>query len=76
MTTAIEVDPKDPKSVKVGSVHWRLWQSDSGWRYATRSGYLTDAQMDAGYRMTVDAADHAELERCLLAQSDAKNVEG
>lgn len=69
--TTIEVDPRDPKSIKVGSTHWRLWQSDSGWRYATRGGFLTETQMRHGCEMTLDAETLEELHHLLLAQPDA-----
>lgn len=68
--TTIEVDPLDPRSIKVGSVHWRLWQSDSGVCYATRGGFLTEAQMRLGCEMTLDADSPEELNRRLLAQPD------
>ena len=68
--TTIEVDPQDPKSIKVGSTHWRLWQSDRGWRYATRGGFLTEAQMRHGCEMTLDAETPEELHSRLLAQPD------
>lgn len=73
--TTIETDPQDPKSVKVGSVHWRLWESDSGTPYATRAGHLTEEQMLAGCEMTIPANSQEELHRLLLAQPDPADVE-
>jgi hypothetical protein len=67
--TGIEVDPQDPKSVKVGSTHWRLWQSDDQHYYATRGG-ITRAQEDAGYKATIVADTPGERQELLLAHSD------
>ncbi|MFB4311747.1 hypothetical protein [Actinomadura sp. GTD37] len=46
---------------------WQVWRSDAGRWYATRSGDLTDAQLQAGCAMTVAADDSAGL-RLLLAE--------
>ncbi|TDD63697.1 hypothetical protein E1293_42605 [Actinomadura darangshiensis] len=46
---------------------WQVWRSDAGRWYATRSGDLTDAQLQAGCAMTV-AADDPEGLRGLLAE--------
>ncbi|WUH97036.1 hypothetical protein OHR68_26275 [Spirillospora sp. NBC_00431] len=48
---------------------WQVWRSDAGRWYATRSGDLTDAQLQAGYAMTVAADDSAGLRRLLLDQT-------
>jgi hypothetical protein len=47
---------------------WLVWRSDAGRWYATRSGDLTDAQLQAGYAMTVAADDAAGLRELLLDQ--------
>ncbi|WP_067481461.1 hypothetical protein [Actinomadura hibisca] len=47
---------------------WLVWRSDAGRWYATRSGDLTDAQLQAGYAMTVAADDSAGLRALLLDQ--------
>ncbi|MFC4050796.1 hypothetical protein ACFOY4_13950 [Actinomadura syzygii] len=47
---------------------WQVWRSDAGRWYATRSGDLTDAQLQAGYAMTVAADDASGLRRLLLDQ--------
>lgn len=47
---------------------WLVWRSDAGRWYATRSGDLTDAQLQAGYAMTVAADDSAGLRALLLEQ--------
>ncbi|MFC9972226.1 hypothetical protein ACIBF1_31585 [Spirillospora sp. NPDC050679] len=47
---------------------WLVWRSDAGRWYATRSGDLTDAQLQAGYAMTVAADDSAGLRELLLDQ--------
>jgi hypothetical protein len=47
---------------------WLIWRSDAGRWYATRSGDLTDAQLQAGYAMTVAADDHVGLRRLLIDQ--------
>jgi hypothetical protein len=47
---------------------WLVWRSDAGRWYATRSGDLTDAQLEAGYAMTVAADDHAGLRHLLIDQ--------
>jgi hypothetical protein len=51
---------------------WIVWRSDAGRWYATRNGDLTDAQLQAGYAMTVAADDFAGL-RVLLADQAAKD---
>lgn len=48
---------------------WQVWRSDAGRWYATRSGDLSDAQLQAGYAMTVAADDSAGLRRLLLDQT-------
>lgn len=40
---------------------WIVWRSDAGRWYATRSRDLTDAQLEAGYAMTVAADDSPGL---------------
>ena len=52
---------------------WLVWRSDAGRWYATRSGDLTDAQLQAGYAMTVAADDSAGL-RDLLIDQGRKHV--
>jgi hypothetical protein len=47
---------------------WLVWRSDAGRWYATRSGDLTDAQLQAGYAMTVAADDSPGLRALLLDQ--------
>lgn len=47
---------------------WLVWRSDAGRWYATRSGDLTDAQLQAGYAMTVAADDAAGLHDLLVGQ--------
>jgi hypothetical protein len=47
---------------------WLVWRSDAGRWYATRSGDLSDAQLQAGYAMTVAADDHSGLRRLLVDQ--------
>jgi hypothetical protein len=47
---------------------WLVWRSDAGRWYATRSGDLTDAQLDAGYAMTVASDDAAGLRDLLQDQ--------
>jgi hypothetical protein len=46
---------------------WQVWRSDAGRWYATRSGDLSDAELQAGCAMTVAADDPAGL-RGLLAE--------
>ncbi|NKZ05943.1 hypothetical protein [Actinomadura latina] len=46
---------------------WQVWRSDAGRWYATRSGDLSDAELQAGCAMTVAADDSAGL-RGLLAE--------
>jgi hypothetical protein len=48
---------------------WLVWRSDAGRWYATRSGDLTDAQLQAGYAMTVAADDAAGLRALLSRQA-------
>jgi hypothetical protein len=48
---------------------WLVWRSDAGRWYATRSGDLTDAQLQAGYAMTVAADDPQGLRELLLDQA-------
>ena len=47
---------------------WLVWRSDAGRWYATRTGDLTDAQLQAGYAMTVAADDSAGLRELLRDQ--------
>ncbi|MGH3240262.1 MAG: hypothetical protein ACRDNL_07765 [Spirillospora sp.] len=54
---------------------WQVWRSDAGRWYATRSGDLTDAQLQAGYAMTVAADDPAGLRRLLLDQAGEEHGE-
>lgn len=66
VTTEIEVvDPRDPNTVRVRDVYWRLWVSKGGSHYATRAGRLTEEQTEAGCEMTL-AADTPEGLRALL----------
>lgn len=55
---------------------WLVWRSDAGRWYATRSGDLTDAQLRAGYAMTVAADDAAGLRGLLREQSHKGLGEG
>ncbi|OLT12784.1 hypothetical protein BJF79_21480 [Actinomadura sp. CNU-125] len=48
---------------------WQVWRSDAGRWYATRSGDLSDAQLQAGYAMTVAADDSAGLRALLREQT-------
>ncbi|TDC45071.1 hypothetical protein E1281_31595 [Actinomadura sp. KC345] len=48
---------------------WQVWRSDAGRWYATRSSDLSDAQLQAGYAMTVAADDSAGLRRLLREQT-------
>jgi hypothetical protein len=54
---------------------WLVWRSDAGRWYATRTGNLTDAQLQAGYAMTVAADDSAGL-RELLRDQQARESGG
>lgn len=47
---------------------WQVWRSDAGRWYATRSGDLSDAELQAGCAMTVAADDAEGLRRMLLDQ--------
>jgi hypothetical protein len=47
---------------------WLVWRSDAGRWYSTRSGDLTDAQLQAGYAMTVAADDVTGLRELLVDQ--------
>jgi hypothetical protein len=47
---------------------WLVWRSDAGRWYATRSGDLTDAELEAGYAMTVASDDVAGLRELLHDQ--------
>ncbi|WP_106400053.1 hypothetical protein [Actinocorallia populi] len=40
---------------------WVVWRSDAGRWYATRSGDLTDAQLNAGLAMTLASDDETGL---------------
>ncbi|HEY7486967.1 MAG TPA: hypothetical protein VH912_21080 [Streptosporangiaceae bacterium] len=54
---------------------WLVWRSDAGRWYATRTRDLTDAQLQAGYAMTVAADDSAGL-RELLRDQQRRDSEG
>ncbi|MEU5884623.1 hypothetical protein [Spirillospora sp. NPDC047279] len=54
---------------------WLVWRSDAGRWYATRSGDLTDAQLQAGYAMTLAADDEGGLRELLIDQA-RKDTEG
>lgn len=54
---------------------WLIWRSDAGRWYATRTGDLTDAQLQAGHAMTVAADDSAGL-RELLRDQQRRDAEG
>ena len=54
---------------------WLVWRSDAGRWYATRTGDLTDAQLQAGFAMTVAADDSAGL-RELLRDQQSKEASG
>lgn len=66
MTTTLAVDPHDPKTVTVGAVRWRLWESGGAY-YATR-GAITLAQEQAGCEATLVADTPEELHRLLVEQ--------
>ncbi|SEF80093.1 hypothetical protein SAMN04489712_10290 [Thermomonospora echinospora] len=55
---------------------WLVWRSDAGRWYATRSGDLTDAQLQAGYAMTVAADDSSGLRELLVEQARRSLEEG
>jgi hypothetical protein len=55
---------------------WLVWRSDAGRWYATRSGDLTDAQLQAGYAMTVAADNAPGLRELLLDQARRKGGDG
>ncbi|WP_131736188.1 hypothetical protein [Actinomadura roseirufa] len=48
---------------------WQVWRSDAGRWYATRSTDLTDAELQAGYAMTVAADDAPGLRELLAGQA-------
>lgn len=50
---------------------WQVWRSDAGRWYATRTGDLTDAQLQAGLAMTLASDDEPGL-RALLADQAAR----
>ncbi|MDX6738968.1 hypothetical protein [Actinocorallia sp. A-T 12471] len=52
---------------------WQVWRSDAGRWYATRTGDLTDAQLQAGLAMTLASDDEPGL-RALLADQAAKKA--
>ncbi|RFS81021.1 hypothetical protein D0T12_34015 [Actinomadura spongiicola] len=54
---------------------WQVWRSDAGRYYATRSGDLSDAQLQAGLAMTVAADDSVGLRRLLLDQTRQEREE-
>ncbi|WP_067471977.1 hypothetical protein [Actinomadura hibisca] len=49
-------------------VTWRFWNSDDGSHYATRLGFLTDAQIDGGLAMTLAADSREELDAAITEQ--------
>jgi hypothetical protein len=53
---------------------WLVWRSDAGRWYATRTGNLTDAQLQAGYAMTL-ASDHCAGLEELLREQQRKDEE-
>ncbi|WP_433327052.1 hypothetical protein [Spirillospora sp. CA-294931] len=55
---------------------WLVWRSDAGRWYATRSGDLTDAQLQAGNAMTVAADDSSGLIELLADQRRRESDEG
>ncbi|MFA1544653.1 hypothetical protein [Actinomadura chokoriensis] len=55
---------------------WQVWRSDAGRWYATRSGDLTDAELQAGCAMTVAADDSPGLRRLLIGQTPGWNGNG
>jgi hypothetical protein len=55
---------------------WLVWRSDAGRWYATRGGDLTDAQLQAGYAMTVAADDAPALRELLLDQIQRNGGDG
>lgn len=65
---ATQRKPLNPR-ITVGSTMWCLWASDGGY-YATRDGQLTDAQIQAGYEMTIAADTPEERARLLSQQPD------
>ncbi len=48
---------------------WVVWRSDAARWYATRSGDLTDAQLQRGWAMTLAADDEAALRELLDDQA-------
>lgn len=42
-------------------VVWKLWRSDDGGHYASRQGFLTDADLEKGL-VTLDANTEEELQ--------------
>lgn len=76
MTTTIEVDPRDPKTVRVKGVVWRLWKSSGGSCYYATRGTITRAQEDAGYKATIVADTAEERQELLLAQPGIEPGEG
>jgi hypothetical protein len=69
VTTFVEVDPNDPKTVRVVLERWRLWESDAGVHYATRCSTLSEEQMAAGAEMTISDDTPQGRERKIIAQS-------
>lgn len=55
---------------------WIVWRSDAGRWYATRTRDLTDAQLQAGYAMTVAADDAPGLRGLLQEQARAGREDG
>jgi hypothetical protein len=73
---AAGIEVIDPKTLRVGSVYWRLWSSDGRTRYATRAGKLSLKQLEAGCEMTLVADSAEDLSRRLLDQPDVTQIEG
>lgn len=70
-------DLEDLKAAMEDEFHgWLVWRSDAGRWYATRSGDLTDAQLQAGYAMTVAADDSIGLRELLADQAHRERGEG
>ena len=70
--TTLMVDFADLKAnLEAEHPGWVVWRSDAGRWYATRSGDLTDAQLDAGLAMTLASDDEAGLRAQLAGQARA-----
>ncbi|ROO83261.1 hypothetical protein EDD29_0756 [Actinocorallia herbida] len=55
---------------------WQVWRSDAGRWYATRTGDLSDAQLQAGLAMTLASDDEPGLRALLADQATKKEEEG